>query len=350
MQIENIKEGSKKSLIIKEMDDNDYKLKMVINNSIAGLAHMQIKTINNKSQLSYELTDKISLREQFSRHLMMASDIKNFISELNQMEGTIKPYLLDINNILLDVDNIYYSKQTCKYEFIYVPNQEEDMLLGLRKVFSDMLDFINHNDRMTVKVAYGLQKKTSSQDFTIKELLELVEESIKEETVVEQVVVNESQGNKCENEPKRLIDKIISFFRKNKKYKALDDIEESTQEQVVETDDYVDEDATMLLTGGGILKPIVLKSVNLDKEIIFKPLKFPCVIGKSARSCDLVVDSPVISRVHARIIEQNNEYYIEDLNSTNHTYLNDVKINSHEVLRINEGDQISFADSVFIIE
>jgi len=59
------------------------------------------------------------------------------------------------------------------------------------------------------------------------------------------------------------------------------------------------------------------KVVELGKEEI--------LIGRSSEcKIQLLVDS--VSRKHARVFFSNEEYYIEDLGSTNSTYVNDVKI------------------------
>ncbi|NES41963.1 MAG: FHA domain-containing protein, partial [Moorea sp. SIO2C4] len=39
-------------------------------------------------------------------------------------------------------------------------------------------------------------------------------------------------------------------------------------------------------------------------------------------SCDLVLDSPVVSRVHARILCQGGQYYFADLGSTDGSRIN----------------------------
>ena len=48
-------------------------------------------------------------------------------------------------------------------------------------------------------------------------------------------------------------------------------------------------------------------------------------IGRSPNT-DIQIDNLAVSNQHARLIKQNNQYAVEDLNSTNGTYLNDEKI------------------------
>ena len=61
-----------------------------------------------------------------------------------------------------------------------------------------------------------------------------------------------------------------------------------------------------------------------EKEVI-KLGKEEILIGRSSDcKIQLLVDG--VSRKHARIFFNNEEYFIEDLGSTNNTYVNDIKI------------------------
>lgn len=61
--------------------------------------------------------------------------------------------------------------------------------------------------------------------------------------------------------------------------------------------------------------------------------------------CDVVVDSPAVSRCHARIIYENRRYFIEDLNSRNGTMVNAKRIHSRTLL--NDGDLVDIATLPF---
>jgi pSer/pThr/pTyr-binding forkhead associated (FHA) protein len=64
-------------------------------------------------------------------------------------------------------------------------------------------------------------------------------------------------------------------------------------------------------------KERVLKKVETEKpEITF---------GRSPNN-DIQIDNLAVSKQHAKLIKQNDQYTLEDLNSTNGTFLNDEKI------------------------
>ncbi len=79
--------------------------------------------------------------------------------------------------------------------------------------------------------------------------------------------------------------------------------------------------------------------VKKGQEIIkVYPIKKNEVLVGRHPDCDLVLDDPLVSRKHCRILIKNDSVFIEDLNSTNGTFLNGKRISFSE-LKI--GDEIS---------
>ncbi len=67
-------------------------------------------------------------------------------------------------------------------------------------------------------------------------------------------------------------------------------------------------------------------------------------IGRGVEN-DVVIVSKRVSREHARIRREGRKLFLEDLDSTNGTFLNDQRIQSPVVLR--DGDRILIGDAVF---
>ena len=99
---------------------------------------------------------------------------------------------------------------------------------------------------------------------------------------------------------------------------------------------------------------------NKDKQLYLKkgdtyeqPLesielsKYPCTIGSLEGSADIFIDSPVISKMHACLLQDDDKFYIEDMNSTNGTYINDERIDMHNKTRIADGDILRVASYNF---
>jgi pSer/pThr/pTyr-binding forkhead associated (FHA) protein len=66
-------------------------------------------------------------------------------------------------------------------------------------------------------------------------------------------------------------------------------------------------------------------------------------IGHSDDS-DVVITKDTISRYHARIECENQEFFLEDLNSTNGTFVNEEPLEYKEKRKLKTNDMIRFAD------
>ena len=70
------------------------------------------------------------------------------------------------------------------------------------------------------------------------------------------------------------------------------------------------------------------------------------VIGRDAK-CDLLLEDPRASRIHARIEKSSGIYVIKDLESTNGLYINGVRVQSAE---LKPGDTIGLGTTLFTFE
>lgn len=74
---------------------------------------------------------------------------------------------------------------------------------------------------------------------------------------------------------------------------------------------------------------------------------YPFVIGKDRERVNLYIKEHSVNRIHARLLEENGSIYIEDLHSTNGTYLNDLPLQPHDRVKIKRGDIILFGNAEF---
>ncbi len=80
-----------------------------------------------------------------------------------------------------------------------------------------------------------------------------------------------------------------------------------------------------------------------DKDKDYRITKEKTTIGKSEAS-DIVIRSDFISRNHAILFHEKDKFILNDLESTNHTFVNDKKI-SRRILKDN--DLVKFGEAVF---
>lgn len=429
------KDGNKNTMIIKEenINEDDYKLQMIFNNEIKGILPLTLKNIDNKLEIHYDISSMVSLESMYAKRRMVGKEIYSLVKSIKKLSDSMREYLLSINGILFETGLVYLKRQGEKFYFCYFPrivkDTEGDYMSSLRNFFDSLLEYIDHDDRQAVQIAYGIQQITISDSFTVQDLMDCAEKYINSErnqryayednisrckkySISDRKEMSENSyleddtqsfrnidldqdnedifykpdrskkrrgtnknkvegSKKCKGTDKNKVEgskktlegfwkSITDTFNFKSKYKYETDlVMEETNYTINDTkiedekysfEELETEDATMLLTSMGPKKNITLKCVIEDEMLEISPNKYPCVLGKSKKSSDFYIESPVVSRVHMRIGEELEGYYVEDLNSTNGTFVNGIQLRPHEKKEINVGDHITMADIDFVVE
>lgn len=91
--------------------------------------------------------------------------------------------------------------------------------------------------------------------------------------------------------------------------------------------------------------PHLIRVKNNEKINLNKPV---FRIGKEKSYVDYFIgDNTAISRSHANFITREGEYFVTDTNSTNHTYVNGVMIQSNVETKLADGDKVRLANEDF---
>lgn len=85
---------------------------------------------------------------------------------------------------------------------------------------------------------------------------------------------------------------------------------------------------------------LVYQGVAKCEDILIQGENF--LLGKNGEQVDGIIQAEGVSRLHAKITRQDNKYFIEDLNSTNGTFLNDVALEYHQPQELCRNDKIRF--------
>jgi hypothetical protein len=95
---------------------------------------------------------------------------------------------------------------------------------------------------------------------------------------------------------------------------------------------------------------IYLKLINRKDSLPFKvreyyPLEGEVSLGRGNEN-QIIIKDPYISKRHLKIVEDEGNYYLEDLNSANGTYLNGDK--TMDVVELRNGDRIKVGQVEFL--
>lgn len=80
-----------------------------------------------------------------------------------------------------------------------------------------------------------------------------------------------------------------------------------------------------------------------SRAIVFKGKKIPLVskiiLGRSKKN-DIIVDDNMVSRTHCFIQKIKEDYFIKDLNSSNGTFVNTLRVPNDKYVKLQKGDII----------
>ena len=98
------KDGNRNTMTIQnlDIDENNYKLLMVINNRIDGIMPMKIEHINNNIIINYNISSKTRLPDLYARKQMSGKELYSFIKDISVLVEKMSEYLLDINSIVFE--------------------------------------------------------------------------------------------------------------------------------------------------------------------------------------------------------------------------------------------------------
>ena len=74
------------------------------------------------------------------------------------------------------------------------------------------------------------------------------------------------------------------------------------------------------------------------------------LIGKKKGAVDGCIPASTVSRIHARITYDGAVYYVEDLNSTNGTWADQVQLNPYELCPLRDGMFVAFAGAEYEVK
>ena len=107
---------------------------------------------------------------------------------------------------------------------------------------------------------------------------------------------------------------------------------------------------TLLWKGEEEYQPhLTLISMNPRERNSIVLVKDSYLIGKLKTKADICLEEEGISRIHAKIQKEGEEYYLCDMNSTNGTFINGRRLGVNEKVPLHVSDEIAFARTEYYI-
>lgn len=348
-----------------------YELKMFDYNDIKGFLPITMSRVNNNIKFHYKIMNYENLTKSFYNKTFNISDIKNIFQAITALGQRASEFLLNPDSILLNPEYIFVRNK--EYLFCYLPIQNQSFQRGIRELMEYILERLDHSDQDNALLAYGLYQKVLKNNFTMEMLMEeffknpqtdvkpviITPDEIETKSTLE-IAAKEQEKIKPPNqhlsdiaqleaelsglnrEDKKEKFSLHKFFGEKKKIFFSGKVSSSKKQNktliLAEKTNY---GSTQLLTGKS------LKNQSGGKDILL--VNFPIEVGNSSGDAKCVIDNQTVSRKHALLTFECGIYYVEDLGSTNGTFVNGSRIPSYEPIQIKEGDEISFANERFCL-
>lgn len=327
-----------------------HELEILAHNKVPGLLPVETEVADGHTRFWYDITGKQSLADYLGRKQADSGLLQLLFQALEQMCQNMQSYLLDEEKVILEQEYLYLDFEGNVLELVYLPGRKQEIRSSFQALMEVLLQKLNHGDKLAVAVAYEMYQLSlqREQSFSamLKQALEAGAWQNRQEGGGEQPEIDEPDFSKHHV----AAESVQEEKRRGVKWlKQKIFPEEACEEEACyvtrpeEPKVYPTEILKVKSTPQGIL---VFQGRGNQPDIkIDKPLY---LIGKKAGEVDGCISLKTVSRVHARIELEQGSYYMEDMNSTNGTFLNGERLEYRQKVKLKAKDRISFGMAEYV--
>lgn len=369
--VRNLNCNYERMLLEEKPEENRYQYCILSRGGIRFLLPCSLRYINGDAFLYYDISSKQNMTQLFERRTIKREWMKDFLWGMERMQQELGRYLLEANNVVWSPEHIYQDLEKNDFYFMYIPYYHKDS--GFKALLDFWVEHIDYEDEALVEFVYGLHEQyDSAGDVCMNgQIFEHYKEVEKTEKERQRAPAPETAAEPEFTTP-RIVDDIpqtadrrkglFSFLAGYRKKQDSVSYQEILQQQVsMQTLGAVSEEITY--DKGESEEEEYGKTIYLEQqkeqchglyrdngEMAVRIDKLPFVIGKKKEEVDYVLEDRSASRLHARILEENGCVYLEDLNSTNGTFKNGLRMQPYEKRRLEKDDELRFSREEYIFQ
>ncbi len=349
-----------------EVNRKQYAFQMLKANSIKGILPAKERLEEGEAYLCLDITGRKSLAQEYQDKDLKLEDMTRLFQQLVAIFDELRNYLLSDRFVLLMPEYLYLDIETGELEVALLP-WEREQEQGLRHLAEFFLGKMNQRDEHGINAAYLFYKQQSQPNFSLYQFLPAIEREniLKRQKRKEEMYQPEDREEKTgleisfpvreeeeAGEAKALFPEAEKI--KGKKEKGLkglwNRIFGKKKEAVVEFDyslgDYSQERQEEF---GDCQETVFFESQEEGWKLQWKErgrmktaalVSLPVTVGKIREEVSIVMTDSSVSRVHCRFVEQDGGIAIVDMNSTNGTVLNGMRLRPGEIMGIAKNDEI----------
>lgn len=360
-------------LLDKMPEEKRYQYCIMNRGGIKGLLPCNLRYINGLAYLYYEITSKQSVSQLYHGRCITREWLKDFIWSVEQLQQELGRFLLDGKNVLWYPEQVFQDLESNIFSYIYIPYYDGEG--SFLKLLEYLVEHIDYEDEELVECVYkmyeqyekngdvylqsqifkdaALQKQGGEQNAITSPEKDNVETTVsgKSEDMPQLGMLPDKIENSELIEEKKGIISLLKGKKKSNKDKRkqyeLNKQLEMEGYMVAEEVNYEEYGRTIYIEEQKEPQPIRRGLYTADGTRLFVLDKNLLTIGKKKGEVDCVLEDMSVSRMHARIMKEQETYYIEDLNATNGTFKNGLRMQPYEKRKLEEGDEIRLGKVIF---
>lgn len=354
--------------------EENCELSVLAYNRIPGLLPMETEIADGEIRFWYDITGRQTLRDYLERRQVDEGLLHLLFRSLEGLCSELAEYFLKESHVVLSPEYLYLDFSGETLEFVYLPGWEQDIRDAFQEMMEGLLRRLNHGDKRASDIAYGMYQLSLQREMSFYAMMQQAlqtgqskqeedhapevyegfgeDGSWRKETVSEEGSTDSQENTEKtgmgmreksvvpENPFERLKNNILGKYRPDKNQEP-EELPYVTQEE--ETVVYPTE---LLCVKGEIQGILMYQGAGNQPEIrIDRPV---FLLGKKADEVDGHIEEKSVSRVHARIERDGEDYYLEDMNSTNGTFLNGEQLEYRQKVKLAAGDRLGFGNTAYV--
>lgn len=344
----------------------DYQERMLKENEISSLLSFYTIQLDGKTRFWHDISGKQSLKDYLEQERVSLDLLERILISMILAFEELEKYLIQHQNILLRPDTVFMSRQEQLRIFLCCcPGVREDNMPMFQEMMEYIVGKVSGEEESLVHLCYKLYELSVRPETTLQEMYTAVEKEIHSQmdemirevpdvvdtamedlqktanvsTEVEDIYYTPSWERVFQQVCKRGQDilSMITGWGRPKKQEA------KGEDFIIEPAPEVSQPTQLLFQGQRQCQgQLLYQGTKQEKDYTIEKETFRIGHGETANDACLISDA--VSHFHARITKQGAEYFIEDLNSTNGTYVNGEQLYYTQKRKLESMDRIQFAD------
>ena len=344
---------------------------MILHSQIPEIIFGESVRENDNAQLWYDISGKQSLDTVLDTPVLSYKLLCIILAGIYEAVEKLESFLLRADSLILQPECIFLDSAGEQIYFCYGPKSKKTVTETFCELMEYLLTRLDHTEEKSLELAYRLYDQSTKEGFCLSQLQGLLRIDYERETEQEEKAKipeegdilpkdtpdnGEGDGYRNKNEDiKQKITNIKEYIIKNlerwiRRFRSpksgKHDLEEQHFVFEPEEPEIQQSRPTVLISEMAKAPEGILRYEGNGNCSDLKIEGDSYTIG-SDDTCEGHIPSSTVSRKHARITRNEDMYFLEDLNSTNGTFIGGELLNYHVKMSLGKNEIVIFADEKF---